>query len=206
MNIIDLTQTITHHMQVYPGDTSPVLKHTRTLSRHGYTNHRLTTGMHVGTHIDGPWHMINDSRLISDMPVHHFIGNACIIDISNEDEFNNVQYVKEKAEGCNIILFHTGYGKFFGTDKYLADYPLVGHKVAKEMVSLGIKLVGIDTSSPDKAPFRTHKTLLDNGVLIAENLTNLHMLLNKTHFQVIALPIKIAADSAPARIIAILSA
>jgi kynurenine formamidase len=206
MNIIDLTQTVTHQMQVYPGDTPPVLRHTHTLAGDGYTNHRLTTEMHVGTHIDGTWHMMDDCRLISGFSIHHFIGKACVIDISREKEFNNSQYVKEKAEGCHIVLFHTGYGKFFGTDKYLAGYPLVGDNVAREMVASGIKLVGIDTFSPDIAPYQTHKTLLGNGVLIAENLANLHLLLSETTFQVIALPLKIAADSAPARVIAILDA
>jgi len=203
MKIIDLTHTITHNMQVYPGDTPPVLNQSHSLASDGYTDHQLTTGMHTGTHIDGPWHMVDNNCHISDLPMNNFMGKACVIDISHEKEFNNIQHIREKAKDCTIVLFHTGYGQLFGTGKYMTGYPLIGNEIAEEMVALGIKLVGIDTVSPDIAPYQAHKTLLGKGVLIAENLANLHLLLDIPAFQVIALPMKIAADSALARIIAL---
>jgi kynurenine formamidase len=67
-----------------------------------------------------------------------------------------------------------------------------------------VKLFGIDTLSPDASPFSTHDVLLGNGILIAENLTNLDKLLEIKEFTVLALPLKVVADSAPARIIAMI--
>lgn len=201
--MIDLTQTVTHHMQVYPGDTPPVLIQTCNINNDGYTNHVLTTGMHAGTHIDGPWHMIDSKSYISDFNINRFVGDACIIDISEEKEFNDVEKLKLKVRNCGIILFYTGYGSMFGTDKYTKNYPVIGTDVAHEIVKLGISLIGLDSFGPDMAPYKTHQILLSNGVLIAENLTNLQFLLNTSKFKVIALPLKISADSAPARVIAI---
>ena len=63
-------------------------------------------------------------------------------------------------------------------------------------------MVCIDSPSPDRRPFEIHKLLLENNVLIAENLTNLDKLMSANNFEVIALPLKIHADSSPARIIA----
>ena len=204
MKIIDLTQTIINGMQVYPGDVPPLLQKTHTIEHDSYTNYQLTIGMHTGTHIDGPLHMIDNKQLIAEFHLDCFIGKACIIDIQNEKIFSNIQIVKEKSIGCSIILFYTGFGKYFGTDAYASNYPTINNNVAEFITQLKIKLVGIDSFSPDIAPYQTHKTLLSNGVLIAENLTNLHLLLNETEFEIIALPLKIAADSAPARIIALL--
>ena len=65
-----------------------------------------------------------------------------------------------------------------------------------------MSMVGVDTPSPDLAPFPIHKLLLCQRNFIIENLTNLTSLLSTPSFDIIALPIKFAADGAPARIIA----
>jgi kynurenine formamidase len=44
--------------------------------------------------------------------------------------------------------------------------------------------------------------LLKNNVLIAENLTGMEKLLSVKKFEIIALPLRIHADSSPARIVA----
>jgi len=203
MPIIDLSHTIINNMQVYPGDQPPILEQTYCIRENGSTNHLLTFGMHTGTHIDGTWHMVDHKNFIADAPLEDLIGKACVIDIRNSKEFTNIQLVKKKAEGCSIVLFYTGYGDLFGSDKYTHDYPLIGTDVAQVIVDMGIKLVGIDTFSPDIEPYKTHQILLSNGIFIAENLTNLHLLLDKSKIEIIAMPLKIEADSAPARIIAV---
>jgi len=202
MKLIDLTQTIVNRMQVYPGDEPPMLHQIRSLEFDGFTNYQLIIGMHTGTHIDGPLHMVDDKRLISDIPLDCLIGKACVIDIRNHKVFDDAEMLKEKAIGCMAVLFYTGYGELFGTPQYLSDYPLLGENAAQALVDLGIKLIGIDTLTPDAEPYATHKILLGNGILIAENLTNLEQLLSYPTFTIVALPLKIEADSAPARIVA----
>ena len=63
-------------------------------------------------------------------------------------------------------------------------------------------MVCMDSPSPDLYPFEIHKLLLENNILLAENLTNFDSLLSVNNFEIIALPLKIHADSSPARIIA----
>jgi kynurenine formamidase len=203
MKIIDLSHTIIDQMQVFPDDLPPSLAQTHCIETNGYTDHRLTLGMHTGTHIDGPWHMVDGKQHIANMPLEGFMGKACVVDIRNCDEFDDSQLLRTKAAGCHIVLFYTGYGDFFGSERYVWGYPLLSKRVAQTIVDMGMKLIGVDSFSPDAAPYETHKTLLGAGVVIAENLTNLHLLLDIPDFEVIALPIKIAADSAPARIVAV---
>lgn len=65
-----------------------------------------------------------------------------------------------------------------------------------------VKMIGLDTPSPDKDPFDVHKYLFEHGVLIIENLTRLDQLLDYKSFEVIALPLNIKADSSIARVVA----
>jgi kynurenine formamidase len=202
MKIIDLSHTIVNRMQVFPGDEPPMLHKTHSLEFDGYTNYQLTIGMHAGTHVDGPLHMSANNRLICDVPVESFIGKACVIDISKSKIFADCDLVKEKASDYSAVLFYTGHSAFFGTPQYLKDFPMVDDKVAQTLVDIGIKLFGIDTLTPDDRPYRFHKILFDNNILIAENLTNLEQLLPHKEITFIALPLKIQADSAPARVVA----
>jgi kynurenine formamidase len=202
MTLIDLSQTIINRMQVYPGDDPPMLHQTHNLEFDGHTNFQLTIGMHSGTHVDGPFHMIDDYRMISDMPLESFIGKGCVIDISDTKEFDDSVLTRIKASGYSAVLFYTGWSKYFGTSQYLKGYPLISENVAQAIADMEIKLVGIDTLSPDNSPNNTHDILLGNGIVIAENLTNLNKLMDVKEFTVIALPLKIKADSAPARVVA----
>jgi kynurenine formamidase len=72
MNLIDLTHTIHHNIAVFPGDDPVQLEQIRTLERDGFNNFRLSTGMHVGTHIDGPMHMTSDTRMMAELPLELF--------------------------------------------------------------------------------------------------------------------------------------
>ena len=70
------------------------------------------------------------------------------------------------------------------------------------MIELGVKIVGMDTPSPDRPPFAIHKLLFKNDILIIENLTNLEELLAHPQFDVIALPAKFDIEAAPVRVVA----
>jgi kynurenine formamidase len=201
--LIDLTQTITHHLQVYPGDTAPELFQSHSIQKNNFTNYHLSTEMHVGTHIDGTMHLIESNQFISQIPLQSFIGKACIIDISHYKVFNEKDLLIERVKDCSIILFYTGFGKKYGSADYFTNYPILDISIAKTIAEMKISMIGIDSCSPDMAPYDVHKKLLANNVLIAENLCNLDLLLAYKTFDVIALPLKIEADSAPARVVAV---
>lgn len=70
------------------------------------------------------------------------------------------------------------------------------------IISRKTKIIGIDFASPDRPPFKVHRMLLNEGVLILENLTNLAALLEAERFEVMAFPLKIKADSSLLRVVA----
>ncbi len=198
----DLSHEIKNNLQIYPGDQQPVLKKTGDYSSDGFTDYKICTGMHIGTHIDGPMHLTSGNVYLSSFPIDMFIGPGCILDVAGEsiikwrDEYSALINNKE------IILFYTGFERYFGTERYLLNNPVIDESLAEELIKRKIKMIGIDLMSPDKKPFHVHKILLSHNILIAENLTNLSIVLKMKEFEIIALPVKTESDSALARIVA----
>jgi kynurenine formamidase len=81
-------------------------------------------------------------------------------------------------------------------------YPVLTVAFTELLVMKQVKMIGLDTPSPDKYPFEIHKCLFQYKILITENLTNVEQLLNVKSFEIIALPLHIRADSSVARVIA----
>ena len=200
--LIDLTQTFIDKMMVYPGDEAPSLTQTHFYEKDHYNSFVIEAGLHNGTHIDGPMHMTESELLLCDVDLDSFIGKACIINASDCALLKWDEKYREVISGKSIVLFYTGYSVYFGTEKYLSGYPVIDPSFAEKLVELKVKLIGVDTFSPDYQPYDVHKILLGNGILIAENLANLDKLLQADEFEVIALPIKIKSDGAFARVIA----
>ena len=91
--------------------------------------------------------------------------------------------------------------KFQALD-YHESYPEITEGFAKALIAHKVKIVGMDTPSPDKSPFTVHKLLLSSEILIIENLMNLDKLLKIEQFDVIALPMNLETDAAPIRVVA----
>ncbi|MDP4184415.1 MAG: cyclase family protein [Bacteroidota bacterium] len=199
---IDLTQTFTDSMPVYPGDEQSHLTHVNFFESDKYNNYKIISGMHVGTHIDGPMHLTNSPLFLSDINLDSFIGKGCLIDVAGQKKIRWDESYNQIIQEGFIVLIYTGHSRHFGSPEYLKDYPDMDPAFAEKLIDLKVKMVGIDTLSPDFAPHEIHKMLLSNHILIAENLTNLEKLINIQSFEVIALPLKVKADSGPARIIA----
>lgn len=199
---IDLSYEIELQMAVYPGDDELKLYRHRFLNRDYYNDTKLETGMHVGTHIDAPSHLLNKDRFICDYPVEKFIGNGCLLDVRNEEIIKLKDEYLDKVQEGDIVLLYTGYDEFFGTDKYFENHPIVDEKLAQFFVDRGVKLIGIDMPSPDQYPFKVHHKLLENDILIIENLRNLKKLEGVKRFEVMAFPLNIRAEASLTRVVA----
>ncbi len=200
MRYIDLTHTFKSTMPVYPGDVEPSLKQTVFIENGGHNNFFVSTGMHVGTHMDGPLHMIAGGKKLSDYPVEKFFGKGHLVDV--REGFSVDLLDLHDVQKGDVVLLFTGFYKKFGQEDYYGKYPEIPEDFALKLVGLGVKFVGMDTPSPDRAPYLIHKILLGNDVLILENVNNLEELLEFEDFEIIALPAKFEADAALVRVVA----
>ena len=202
MKLIDLTHPINRTIPIFPGDGPVQLDQVRTIGKDGFTNFRLSTEMHVGTHIDGPLHKISVTPLIAQISLEHFTGKGVLIDVRGEIEIEFREAFRESIAPGSIILFYSGLDQYFDQPDYFLMYPDISEELARFLVEQRVKIIGIDWPSPDHAPYPIHEILLKNNVLILENLTNLDKLLNETNFEVFAFPLKIEADSSLVRAVA----
>jgi kynurenine formamidase len=199
---IDLSHPFNSHMPIYPGDEALELQRIKSFENDGHTNFRFKTSLHTGTHIDGPMHMTTSRQFIGDISIERLIGTGCLLNVDGENNILRKVEYESILMPDTIVVIRTGFGEKYGSEEYFAKHPTVSIELAQLFVKKRVKMICIDTPSPDSAPYPVHTLLLENRILIAENLINLEKLLDVQQFEIIALPLRILADSSPARIIA----
>lgn len=190
-------------MPHHPADGgSSQLLPVRTVREHGFTAYWLASGMHVGTHLDAPAHFIADGAMVSDIALEWLMGRGVLIDARGRTEID-VDVLEQIELACgDMVLVWTGYDEHFLEPNYFTHHPIITAAFAQKLIDAGISAVGIDTPSPDRAPFALHCLLLGNGVLIIENLAHLEQLATTGNFTVYAFAPKFAAEGAFVRVVA----
>jgi len=202
MNLIDLTQTIRPGLPVYPGDEKVQLEQVKNIDNDGYTNFRLSSEMHSGTHVDGPLHLISGEMKMSELRPEQFAGKGVLIDVRGEKLIALRESFTDLVLPETIILFYSGFDQYFDKPEYFTAHPVISDELAVFLGEQKVKMIGIDWPSPDHHPYPIHQILLKNNILILENLTGLGHLVHESDFEVFAFPLKIDADSALVRVIA----
>lgn len=202
MRYIDLTHTFDAGMPVYPGDPIPELTQIADMYKEGYTDYQIKTGMHVGTHMEAPLHIIEGGKRLSDIAVEKFFGRGCLIDARGISVVTVNFLEKSDAKKDDIVFVLTGFSEKYYQPEYYEKFPEIGEDFTDKAIELGVKIVGMDTPSPDRPPFKIHKLLLEKEILIIENLANLESLVGIKDFEVFALPAKLHTEAAPVRVIA----
>lgn len=210
MKVIDLSHTIRGDMQVYPGDPSPTIDRLFTVKKDGCNVTSLSFGTHTGTHIDVPFHYLEDGLKVKDVEVSTFIGKGILIDMTHKkfnEEINeqDLKHFVEDIKGAEFIIFKTGMYKYYGNKEYFLQ-PYLSSKCADLIVELGVKIVGIDAASVDsisKGEYPIHQIFLGSNVLIVENLTNLDSIKEKYGIYSF-LPLKVDADGSPVRAVVLM--
>ncbi|EHP87229.1 cyclase family protein [Methanotorris formicicus] len=186
--IIDLSNEIMDF--VYPGDPN---FYVNIFKFENFMVSEIRIGSHISTHVDYPKHVGLDNDSVVDIVV----GNGFCVNIDNLEEFLS----KKDIKNIDVLLIYTSISSLWGKEEYfergvdIKDY-------LNDLLSLGIKAIGVDCASI--GDYDVHRTLLSNGILIIENLTNLDVLVGKSFF-FIGLPLKIKnIDGVPIRAVAIL--
>ena len=113
MKYFDLTHTFKLPLPVYPGEAEPTFVNTTSIEANGYIDIEVTTGLHVGTHIDAPAHMIAGGKLLSDYLLDRFIGRGVLVDARGKTHINHdlLRHVELKPD--DIVLVLTGWSKYY---------------------------------------------------------------------------------------------
>ncbi|NMM48495.1 cyclase family protein [Marinigracilibium pacificum] len=204
MKIIDLSHTIDEKTITYKGLPAPIICDfwEREASKINYSDGssfqigKIELISNTGTYIDCPFHRYEDGEDIADVSIERMANlDAHIVhwDYKNQglavlkSAFLNFD-VKGKA-----ILIHTGWSENWNTEEYYSNHPYLHEDAAEYLKVSGAILVGIDSyniddTRTDKRP--VHSTLLKDGILIVEHLTNLGLISDES-FRFTAAPPKI---------------
>lgn len=221
-SLVDLTLPITSHMQVPPGNKNlhpPVeFRLYKDAVKDGIQVGFFQEGIHSGTHLDAPRHILPHGQTIDTLPLNFFLGKAVCLDCRAVEPSSPVtaamlEPYADKMEPGIIALLYTGWSdKMFGTDEYWFDSPYLGEDAAQWLVDHGAKIAGFDFFQElgakgehvDPRNFHVHRIILDNQCLNIEHLTNLGAVLDK-RFDIIAMPLKIVgAEGSPTRVVALI--
>ncbi|WP_299522608.1 cyclase family protein [uncultured Methanobrevibacter sp.] len=202
MEYIDLTHKIENNLQEYPGDPKTNLEYFKKADENdSCTLLKLETGLHTGTHMDSPFHYIPNGKKISQLPLENFIGKASVNYVKSKSKEILVKNCNLKNTTEKIAIIITGWGKYYGSDKYFYNNPYISNELAELIIEKNIKGIAIDTCSVDKYGENTiHKKLLKNNIWIVENIKNSNKI-NKNSYDSIFIPLNIDAEASPIRAI-----
>lgn len=209
MRIVDLSHTVSPDMPVYPGTEQPIFITGCSIEEIGFLEKKITMYSHTGTHVDAPAHLIKDAHTLDLLGIEHFHGSALMLnfenDKSNTINVSSLKPYEKKIEKIDFLLIHTGLSKYWGTEEYFSDYPVLSLEAANWLSEFQLKGLGLDTISADNsetADYPIHKVLLNKDTIIIENLINLLSLPGST-FIFSCFPIKFEdADGSPVRAVA----
>jgi kynurenine formamidase len=157
--------------------------------------------LHAGTHIDAPSHISESKVMMKNIDLCRCIGPGVLIDVRDRNPIEVSDVLNKDIEAGDIVIFLTGWSAHYSTGLY-QKHPVLSEALAEFLVMKKVLLIGIDMPSCDQDPYPVHRILMKAGILIAENLCNCESLLDVDAFDVYAIPLKIDAEAALARVFA----
>lgn len=190
---IDLSILLTKDTPVFPGEPNIIFKKHANIKENTYNEHQITINTHFGTHMDFPYHMIDDGKKSSNFKLENFIGKGKVININNPD-LNSI-------EDEDVFLIYSEHIEK-GIDNLFSDVPVLDENLVDFLITKKPKMLLLDIPTPDKFPYPIHKKILGNDILIVENVCNMKLLIDKK-FKVYAIPLNFKEfDGSPCRVFA----
>ena len=207
--IIDISLTVSPVIPVWPGSSKVELYRVKKIEEGSNSNDsELKMGVHVGTHVDSPFHFLTGEKSVEFLDLEILIGKTSVIELPNSCELINRVDIENAGfiTGTKRLLLKTRNSQLWKQNaaEFHTSFVGLGVNGAEFLVEQGVKLVGIDYLSI--APFKnsrpTHEVLLKAGIIILEGID-----LNNVEagiFQLVCLPLKLGgSDGSPARAVLI---
>ena len=191
--IYDISQEV-FSCTVFPGDPSPVGKRMLSIEAGDVCNlTELTMCAHNGTHVDAPYHFIDDGKTVDEMPLDAFVGDCYVVHHSGDVTAHDAENILAKANACDASQRILIGGK-----------ATVTAEAAKVFAQAKIKLIGNEsqTVGPENAPKEVHMILLGAEIVLLEGvvLKDVH----EGKYLLSAAPLNLGScDGAPCRAILI---
>ena len=192
---------------IYPGNPEITIEAQQAIAKGAGANvSRISFGSHTGTHVDASKHFFDDGQTVDAIPLEKLTGRAILIAFDDSVMSVTADGLKEHELGGHTrVLIRTRNSALLRQAEFVRDYTFLAPDGAQYLVDKGVELVGVDYLSIEQfrsGHHRTHRTLLERGVVIVEGLALSDPAPGEYDFY--CLPLKLEGlDGAPARAILI---
>mgnify|MGYP005842322467 CR=1 FL=1 len=204
MQTYDISLTISPEMPTWPGDPKVALERVNQIEQGANANvSRIQMGVHTGTHVDAPYHFLQQGKTIDQLPLKVLTGRAYVLHLPDAERLTaQVLQNAEIPPRTRRLLFRTRNSEYWRRQEkdFQTDFVGITADGADFLVKRGVKLIGVDYLSvaPYKQSRPTHEILLAAGVVIVEGLDLSEI--SQGRYTLFCLPLKLAgSDGAPAR-------
>ena len=191
--VYDISQEVLS-CNVFPGDPHPEIERVNSIDRGDICNlTRLTMCAHNGTHVDAPFHFINEGKTLEKMSLDSFVGDCYVTHYDGEIDAELATTILNKAKKAGA-----------GERILIGGKAVVTAEAAREFAKARIKLIGNEsqTVGPENAPMEVHVILLKEEIVLLEGIVLSHVPDGK--YILSAAPLNLAGcDGAPCRAVLI---
>ncbi len=163
MKLYDISQEL-FSCVVYPGDTPPAKRAVLRIANGDACNlSDLSMCAHNGTHIDAPFHFIEEGRTVEALPLEQTVGLSYVASCEGRLTAHDADRILETAkqthpEAARRIL--------------LKGEAIVTAEAARRFAAAEVLLVGVESQSVGEPghPMEVHTILLGAGVVLLEGI------------------------------------
>jgi len=186
MRLIEVSHAIEPGMKTYPGLPEPraevLVDYESSRSKYEGKSEFLIASLHLcgntGTYVDAPIHRHRGAADLASLPLARLAHLPfVVIDVTHAPRSGvDAAVLRGLDLDGRAVLFHTGFSRHFGTERYFRDNPFLTAGACDALVAGGAAFVGIDSLNVDdikdlERP--AHTRLLGVGIPVCEHLTNL---------------------------------
>lgn len=179
MKIYDISQEV-FDCTVFPGDPQPKREVMMKIADGAICNlTALSMCAHNGTHVDAPYHFLDDGKTIEQVDLERFIGWAFVADHEGEVSAEDAKNILEKAYAAATVKANSTAGAGLSGEMLEATKRIlikgksvVTLEAAEVFAEAGILLLGNEsqTVGPEDAPMQVHLKFLGAQVVLLEGV------------------------------------
>ena len=210
---VDLSAPLDAATPVYPGDPPFALTWHARLAQTGANLGRLDLGLHTGTHVDAPLHVLDGGASVDALGLEALSGPAVAFDVPKGpgQDILAADVPDTAIQPGDIVLFRTGWEERASTPRFFeGQWPGLRVDAVDKLRAAGAKAIGGDFPSVDSpegisAGFLAHRRALAAGIPVIEALVHLDRVVGR-RFYFVGLPLRVlGGDASPIRAMAVLS-
>lgn len=201
--LVDISVVLSPRMPTWPGSVGLRVTPTQRIADGDPVNvSRLDADVHMGTHVDAPWHFLADGATIDALPLHDFVGPAWVAHFPENPSVSADDLERAGIpDGTARLLLKTQNSERWHVDTaFREDFVALTLDAAQWIVDRGMRLIGNDYLSVQRyhdGP-ATHRVLLAAKVIVLEGI-NLAGVAPGA-WELLCLPLRLVGiEGAPAR-------